>query len=156
MQWAWVQPLVQEIPHAKEQPSPCSITTELLLYSLWAATTEPEYGNYWSHHGLEPVLHNKRSPRNEKPVRHNEEQPQCLQHRPSATKHIPTGLPWGLSGKEGTCQCRRCKRRAFDPLVKKIPWSRNGNPLEYPGLGNPMDRRAQRDTIHHQRDLDTI
>ena len=28
------------------------------------------------------------------------------------------------SGKEFTCQCRRCKRRGFDPWVGKIPWRR--------------------------------
>ena len=28
------------------------------------------------------------------------------------------GLPWWLSGKESTCQCRRC---GFDPWVRKIP-----------------------------------
>ena len=28
-------------------------------------------------------------------------------------------LPWWLSGKESTCQCRR---RKFDPWVGKIPW----------------------------------
>ena len=27
-----------------------------------------------------------------------------------------------LSGKEFTCQCRRHKRRGFDPWVGKIPW----------------------------------
>ena len=34
--------------------------------------------------------------------------------------HIPPakGLPWWLSGKESTCQCRR---RGFDPWVRKIP-----------------------------------
>ena len=29
------------------------------------------------------------------------------------------GLPWGLSGKESACQCRR---RGFNPWVRKIPW----------------------------------
>ena len=29
------------------------------------------------------------------------------------------GLPWWLSGKESTCQCRRHR---FDPWVGKIPW----------------------------------
>ena len=29
-----------------------------------------------------------------------------------------TGLPWGLSGGESACQCRRC---VFDPLSWKIP-----------------------------------
>ena len=26
--------------------------------------------------------------------------------------------------KELACQCRRCKRRGFDPWVRKIPWKR--------------------------------
>ena len=30
-------------------------------------------------------------------------------------------LSWWLSGKEPTCQCKRCK---FSPLVGKIPWRR--------------------------------
>ena len=36
---------------------------------------------------------------------------------------VPThaGLPWWLSGKESTCQCRRHR---FDALVGKIPWRR--------------------------------
>ena len=33
------------------------------------------------------------------------------------------GFPGG-SGKEPTCHCRRCKRRVFDPWVRKISWSR--------------------------------
>ena len=32
------------------------------------------------------------------------------------------GFPGGASGKEPTCQCRRCKRHGFDPWVEKIPW----------------------------------
>jgi len=48
-------------------------------------------------------------------------------------------LPWWLSGKESACQCRRC---GFDPWVMKIPGERNGNPLQYSFLGNPMDRGA--------------
>ena len=43
-----------------------------------------------------------------------------------------SGVVWGLlrwhSGKESTCQCRRCKRRRFDPWVRKIPWSRKWQP----------------------------
>ena len=27
-----------------------------------------------------------------------------------------------FSGKESTCQCRRCRRLEFDPWVGKIPW----------------------------------
>ena len=33
-------------------------------------------------------------------------------------------LPRWSSGKESTCQCRRCKRCRFDSWVQKIPWSR--------------------------------
>ena len=31
------------------------------------------------------------------------------------------GFPSGASGKETTCQCRKCKRQGFDP---RVPWSR--------------------------------
>ena len=37
-------------------------------------------------------------------------------------------LPGGASGKEPTCQCRRCKRCRFDPWVRKIPWRRKWQP----------------------------
>jgi len=35
------------------------------------------------------------------------------------------GLPSWLSGKESTCQCKRC---GFYPLLRKIPWSRKWKP----------------------------
>ena len=44
-----------------------------------------------------------------------------------------------FSGNESACQCRRHR---FDPWFEKIPWRRNGNPLQYSCLGNPMDRGA--------------
>ena len=47
------------------------------------------------------------------------------------------GLPWWLSGKESTGQYRAPE---FDPGVGKIPGERNGNPLQYYCLGNPIDR----------------
>ena len=37
-------------------------------------------------------------------------------------------LPWWLSGKASTCQCRRCKGCGFDPWVRKIPWSKKWQP----------------------------
>ena len=40
------------------------------------------------------------------------------------------GFPGVLSGKESTCQCRRCKRHRFDPWIEKIPSSRRCNPLQ--------------------------
>ena len=38
------------------------------------------------------------------------------------------GLPWWLSNKEPACQCRRHKRRGFNPWVGKIPWRRKWQP----------------------------
>ena len=35
------------------------------------------------------------------------------------------GLPWGLSGKESSCHCRRY---GFNPWVRKIPWRRKWQP----------------------------
>ena len=47
-------------------------------------------------------------------------------------------FPGGTSGKESTCQCRRCKRCGFDPWVGKIHRVGNGNPHHYSCLENPM------------------
>ena len=48
------------------------------------------------------------------------------------------GLPWWLSGKESTCQCRRPR---FDPWVWKIPWRKKWQPT----LGFlPGESHAQR------------
>ena len=33
-------------------------------------------------------------------------------------------FPGGASGKESTCQCKRCKRCGFNPCVRKNPWRR--------------------------------
>ena len=55
------------------------------------------------------------------------------------------GLPWWLSSKESTCQCRR---HGFYPWVRKIPWRRKGNLFQYSCLENPMDRGAWQATVH--------
>ena len=55
------------------------------------------------------------------------------------------GLPRWLSGKESACQC---KRHEFHPWVGMIPWKRNGNPLQYSCLENPMDRGTWWATSH--------
>ena len=58
----------------------------------------------------------------------------------------PRELPWWLSSKESTCQCRRRKRYRFHPEVGKIPWRRKWLqkwlPLQNSCLGKPMDRGA--------------
>ena len=38
------------------------------------------------------------------------------------------GFPGGTSGKEPSCQCRKCKRLRFDFWVGKIPWRRAQKP----------------------------
>ena len=38
--------------------------------------------------------------------------------------YISWDFPNGASGKEPTCQCRRCKRCGFNFWVEKIPWRR--------------------------------
>ena len=42
---------------------------------------------------------------------------------------VSRGFPGGASGKEATCQCRRHKRRGFNPWVRKIPWRREWQPI---------------------------
>ena len=37
-------------------------------------------------------------------------------------QRLAASLPRWLSGKEFTCQCRRCRGCGFDPRVGKIPW----------------------------------
>ena len=38
--------------------------------------------------------------------------------------------------------CLQCGRPGFDSWVRKIPWRRNGNPLQHSCLENPMDGGA--------------
>ena len=60
--------------------------------------------------------------------------------------NIDTG---GASGKEPTCQCRRCKKRRFNSWVRKIPSGGGyGNPLHSSFLENPMDRGAWQNSVH--------
>ena len=59
------------------------------------------------------------------------------------------GLPWWLSGKECSFQCRKLSKNwVFNPWVGKIPCRRNGNPLQYSCLENPMGRGAWWATVH--------
>ena len=57
------------------------------------------------------------------------------------------GLPGGGSGKEPTCQCKRSKRRGFDPWVRKMPRRRAGLPTPVFLLGE-SHRGAWWATIH--------
>ena len=68
-------------------------------------------------------------------------------------------FPGGASGKEPACHCRRCKRRGFDPWVRKILWRRAWQPTpetnQYSCLENPMDRGAWWATDHGITELNT-
>ena len=55
------------------------------------------------------------------------------------------GLPWCLSSKESTCQCRRCR---FHPWVRKIPWRRARQPTPVFFPGESVDTGAWRATVH--------
>ena len=48
----------------------------------------------------------------------------CI-HLLKALPTVVNRLPWWLSSKESTCQCRR---HGFDPWVRKIPWRRKWQP----------------------------
>ena len=48
------------------------------------------------------------------------------------------GLPLWLSGKESTCQCRKCD---FDPWLKKIPWRREWQPTPVSLFGKSRGQR---------------
>ena len=48
------------------------------------------------------------------------------------------GLPWWLSSKESTCQCRR----SFDSWVGKIPWRRKWQPTLVFLLGKSYGQRS--------------
>ena len=73
MQGTQVQALLQEDPT-------CHGATKPVHHNYWACAIAPASHNYWAHvpqlqkpTRLEPMLHNKRSHRNEKPAHHNEE-----------------------------------------------------------------------------------
>ena len=48
------------------------------------------------------------------------------------------------SGKESSCQCRRCKSHGFEPCVGKIPWRREWQPTP---VFLPGKSHAQRSLI---------
>ena len=52
------------------------------------------------------------------------------------------GFPGSASGKEPTCQCRKCKRGWFNPRWERSPGGWHGNPLQYSCLENPHGHRS--------------
>ena len=58
------------------------------------------------------------------PSMRSEHVPELLVLRIEGRLRPHWGFPGGTSGKEPACQCRRHKRRGFNPWVGKIPWRR--------------------------------
>ena len=57
---------------------------------------------------------------------------------------LSLGLLGWHNGKESPCQCRKCKNTDLTPGLGWSPGGRNGNPLQYSCLRNPIDRGACR------------
>ena len=57
---------------------------------------------------------------------------------------LGNGLSWWLSGKESVNAGDLC----LSPGFGRSPGEGNGNQLQYPCLGNPMDRGAWWATVH--------
>ena len=57
-------------------------------------------------------------------------------------------FPGGASGKESISQCRRCKRREFNPWIGKIPGEGNDDPLQCSSWESSMDRGAWWAIVH--------
>ena len=55
------------------------------------------------------------------------------------------GLPRWLNGKESTCQAGDV---GLIPGSERYPGEGNGNPLQYPYLGNLIDRGAEQAPVH--------
>ena len=64
------------------------------------------------------------------------------------SKYNTLGFLWWLSGEQSTWRYKRCRRHGFNSWIGNILWRRNGNPLQFPCRGNPMDREAWQATVH--------
>ena len=61
------------------------------------------------------------------------------------TTVINRGFPYWLRWSR---ICLQCRRPPFSPRVRKIPWRRNGSPLQYSCLEHPMVRGAWQAAVH--------
>jgi len=59
------------------------------------------------------------------PISNHSGTPKLFPYGNNGAGYYPHGLPWWLSGKESTYQCRRC---GFNPWTRKIPWRRKWQP----------------------------
>ena len=63
----------------------------------------------------------------------------------SKGKFVTEGFPGGSNGKESACNAEDL---GSIPESGRSPRGGNDNPLQYPCLGNSMDRGAWRGTVH--------
>ena len=80
MQKTWVRSLVREDPT-------CCGATKPTRHNYWACALEPGSHNYWSPWALEPVLSNRRSHCNEKPMLTTSRKKPTQQQRPNPAKN---------------------------------------------------------------------
>ena len=55
---------------------------------------------------------------------------------------VISGFPGGARAKELACQCRRRKRRRFDPWIRKTPWRRKWHSIPVFLLGESHGQRS--------------
>ena len=65
------------------------------------------------------------------------------------------GFPGGTGGKEPATECRRRKRRKFEPWVGKSPWRRARRPTAVSLPGEPHGQRSPAATVHRVPESDT-
>ena len=57
---------------------------------------------------------------------------------------------------ENPLPMQEIQRQGFDPWVRKVPWSRKGNLVQYSCLENSMERGTRLATVHGgHKELDT-
>ena len=66
--------------------------------------------------------------------------------------YIVSGFPGGSGGKESACSAGDV---GLILGLGRFPGGGHGNPLQYSCLENPMDRGAQRATVHGVAESDT-
>ena len=61
---------------------------------------------------------------------------------------LEMGLPRWLGCKASACNAGDAGDSGLIPGSGRSPGKGNGNPLQYPCLGNSMDRRARQHIVH--------
>ena len=78
--------------------------------------------------------------------------------RKAFSEYVPSAIemsfPGGASGKNSPANTRDL-RDSCNPWVRKTPWRRASNPLQYSCLENVMDRGAWWATVHGFAESDT-